>query len=151
MCWRPDRHACNAGPALITPKHINRQQIVQHSCTHLVSLSPAHRSFSTASQDSGLQAGDLSPCFRGYLVSWDVEKSVWWRAFKSMLQQPQDCGLLMTEAPFNLPAIQTSTMQVNPEHCQHIMQALCPSGMERTMAAQALQCHQSLSQNLHIA
>ena len=46
-------------------------------------------------------------------MSWDVEKSVWWRAFKSMLQeQPQDCGLLMTEPPFNLPSIQTSTMQV---------------------------------------
>ena len=30
-----------------------------------------------------------------------------------MLQrQPQDCGLLMTEGPFNLPSIQTSTMQV---------------------------------------
>lgn len=27
-------------------------------------------------------------------------------------QQPQDCGLLMTEAPFCLPSIQTSTMQV---------------------------------------
>ena len=50
---------------------------------------------------------------RGYLVSWDVEKPVWWRAFKNMLQQqPQDCGLLMTEAPFCLPSIQTSTMQV---------------------------------------
>ncbi len=55
-------------------------------------------------------------------MSWDVEKSVWWRAFRSMLQQqPQDCGLLMTEAPFNLPSIQTSTMQVIPEHSQCIV------------------------------
>jgi hypothetical protein len=57
-------------------------------------------------------AFSMSHC-RGYLVSWDVEKPVWWRAFKNMLQQqPQDCGLLMTEAPFCLPSIQTSTMQV---------------------------------------
>lgn len=52
---------------------------------------------------------------RGYLVNWDVEKAVWWRAFKSLLQvQPQDCSLLMTEPPFNLPSIQSSTLQVSP-------------------------------------
>ena len=46
-------------------------------------------------------------------MGWDVEKPVWWRAFRSILeQQPQECGLLMTEAPFNLPSIQASTMQV---------------------------------------
>ncbi len=46
-------------------------------------------------------------------MNWDVEKAVWWRAFKSLLQmQPQDCGLLMTEPPFNLPSIQASTLQV---------------------------------------
>ncbi|EIE26065.1 Actin/actin-like protein [Coccomyxa subellipsoidea C-169] len=53
------------------------------------------------------------PFDRGYLVNWDVEKAVWWRAFKSLLQmQPQDCGLLMTEPPFNLPSIQASTLQM---------------------------------------
>ncbi|CAK0737465.1 hypothetical protein CVIRNUC_000917 [Coccomyxa viridis] len=53
------------------------------------------------------------PFDRGYLVGWDVEKPVWWRAFRSILQQqPQECGLLMTEAPFNLPSIQASTMQM---------------------------------------
>lgn len=52
-------------------------------------------------------------CHRGYLVAWDVEKPVWWRAFRNILQQqPQECGLLVTEAPFNLPSIQASTMQV---------------------------------------
>ena len=46
-------------------------------------------------------------------MGWDVEKPVWWRAFGGILQQqPQDCGLLMTEALFNLPSIQASTMQV---------------------------------------
>jgi len=46
-------------------------------------------------------------------VNWDVEKAVWWRAFKSLLQmQPQDCGLLMTEPLFNLPSIQALTLQV---------------------------------------
>ena len=58
---------------------------------------------------------------RGYLVGWDVEKPVWWGAFRSILQQqPQECGLLMTEAPFNLPSIQASTMQVRqalPDAC----------------------------------
>jgi len=41
-----------------------------------------------------------------------------------MLQrQPQDCGLLMTEAPFNLPSIQTSTMQVTamPQNAWHLL------------------------------
>ncbi|BDA44347.1 Actin-related protein 6 [Coccomyxa sp. Obi] len=53
------------------------------------------------------------PFDRGYLVNWDVEKAVWWRAFKSLLQvQPQDCSLLMTEPPFNLPSIQSSTLQM---------------------------------------
>lgn len=46
-------------------------------------------------------------------MNWEVEKAVWWRAFKSLLQmQPQDCGLLMTEPLFNLPSIQALTLQV---------------------------------------
>ena len=46
-------------------------------------------------------------------MGWDVEKPVWWRAFRNILQQqPQECGLLLTEAPCNLPSIQASTMQV---------------------------------------
>ena len=52
---------------------------------------------------------------------------MWWRAFKSTLeQQSQECGLLMTEPPFNLPSIQTSTMQVRSEHCQQVTQGQCP-------------------------
>lgn len=52
---------------------------------------------------------------------------MWWRAFRNILQQqPQDCGLLMTEAPFNLPSIQASTMQVTClaflEHGLHVSQ-----------------------------
>lgn len=47
------------------------------------------------------------------MVSWEVEKAVWWRALKNVLHvAPQDCGLLMTEPLFNLPLLQTSTMQV---------------------------------------
>lgn len=69
---------------------------------------------------------------RGYLVNWDVEKSVWWRAFKSMLQQqPQECGLLMTEPPFNLPSIQTSTMQVNLDAYQLIADGQFPQEGEQ--------------------
>ena len=46
-------------------------------------------------------------------MNWDIEKAVWWRALKSVLQvQPHDCGLLLTEPLFNLPAVQASTMQV---------------------------------------
>lgn len=64
---------------------------------------------------------------RGYLVSWEVEKAVWWRALKGVLQvAPQDCGLLMTEPLFNLPLLQTSTMQVPaPLPCLHISETLC--------------------------
>ena len=81
----------------------------------------------------------LSACCRGYLVSWDVEKSVWWRAFKSTLeQQPQDCGLLMTEPPFNLPSIQTSTMQVSAGNCQRVR--LGPSRKQRSSILKTAVC-----------
>ena len=74
-------------------------------------------------------------------MSWEVEKSVWWRAFKSMLQQqPQDCGLLMTEAPFNLPSIQASTMQVTHDYstsagCTAGAQNGCSTGYSLSAAA----------------
>ena len=46
-------------------------------------------------------------------MSWDTEKAVWWRALRGILKvQPPDSGLLMTEPLFNLPAIQSATMQV---------------------------------------
>lgn len=46
-------------------------------------------------------------------MGWETEKAVWWRALRSVLKvQPPDCGLLMTEPLFNLPSIQSATMQV---------------------------------------
>ena len=66
-------------------------------------------------------------------MGWDVEKPVWWRAFRSILQQqPQECGLLMTEAPFNLPSIQASTMQVT----QALLDACVYAGLAGTSERQ---------------
>ncbi len=65
---------------------------------------------------------------------------MWWRAFKSMLQQqPQDCGLLMTEAPFNLPSIQTSTMQVQDKHSLSSVYGQWPDDLLYWLLSRSLQ------------
>lgn len=54
--------------------------------------------------------GIRRPMDRGYLINPDLEKEIWDRIFKSLLQiRPSESGLLLVEPPFNLPSIQKST------------------------------------------
>lgn len=50
---------------------------------------------------------------RGFVTNWDLEKTIWERIFKASLPvSPQECGLVVTEPLFNLPAIQSQMDQV---------------------------------------
>ncbi|KAJ7294328.1 hypothetical protein O6H91_10G109500 [Diphasiastrum complanatum] len=50
------------------------------------------------------------PMDRGYLISPELEKEVWDRIFKVLLNvKPADCALLLVEPLFNLPSIQKIT------------------------------------------
>ena len=52
---------------------------------------------------------------RGFLVNSELEREIWARAFKSVLKvDPASSSLLLTEAPFALPAIDDLTAQVQP-------------------------------------
>jgi actin-related protein 6 len=56
------------------------------------------------------------PVEKGYLVNWEAEKEIWEHEFfdpKASLQcDPADTGLILTEAPNALPALQTNCDQV---------------------------------------
>ena len=46
------------------------------------------------------------PIDRGYVVNWDLQKEIWDHIFKKVLKiKPKECHLVLTEPPFNLPAI----------------------------------------------
>ena len=46
------------------------------------------------------------PIDRGYVVNWDLQKDILDHLFKKVLKiNPKTCHLLITEAPFNLPAL----------------------------------------------
>lgn len=49
---------------------------------------------------------------RGYVVNWDLERTIWERVFKASLNfSASKCGLVLTEPLFNLPAIQSQMDQ----------------------------------------
>ncbi|GAB4822961.1 hypothetical protein N2152v2_010007 [Parachlorella kessleri] len=53
------------------------------------------------------------PVDRGYVVAWDVQKDIWLRALRQLLQvQPRECGLVLTEPYLNLPALREAALQV---------------------------------------
>lgn len=53
------------------------------------------------------------PLDRGYLVNFELQREIWARALRQVLGvSPRDCGLLLTEPIFNLPAIRAETEQV---------------------------------------
>ncbi|KAK9866229.1 hypothetical protein WJX84_000602 [Apatococcus fuscideae] len=69
--------------------------------------------------DQLLACGDLStvsirrPIDRGYLVNSELEREIWARAFRSVLKvDPNSSSLLLTEAPFALPAVEELTAQL---------------------------------------
>lgn len=52
---------------------------------------------------------------RGFLVNSELEREIWARAFRSVIKvDPASSSLLLTEAPFALPAIEELTAQVLP-------------------------------------
>ena len=55
------------------------------------------------------------PIDRGFIVNIDMQRDIWTRAFRNVLRvKPSDCGLVLTEPLFNLPAIRDSMAQVGP-------------------------------------
>jgi actin-related protein 6 len=56
------------------------------------------------------------PVEKGYLVNWEAEKEIWEHEFcdsKAKLHcDPAETGLILTEAPNSLPALQTNCDQV---------------------------------------
>lgn len=69
--------------------------------------------------------GDISfrrPVEKGYVVNWEAQKEIWEQEFfddKAPLHcDPQETGLILTEAPNALPALQTSCDQMVFEEFQ---------------------------------
>ncbi len=54
-----------------------------------------------------------SPPLQGFLVNYELQRDIWARAFKSVLQvDPSRCALVLTEPLFNFPQVQAATEQV---------------------------------------
>lgn len=69
--------------------------------------------------------GDIAfrrPVEKGYIVNWESEKEIWEHEFfdtKAKLHcDPRETGLILTEAPNGLPALQTNCDQVVFEEFQ---------------------------------
>jgi hypothetical protein len=78
--------------------------------------------------DQLLEARDISqlsirrPIDRGYLVDWGLQSELWARALRGALKaSPSDGGLVMTEPPFNFPAIEAATEQARARHAQPLL------------------------------
>lgn len=57
------------------------------------------------------------PVDRGYVVNWDLQKDIWDHVFRKVLKiKPKECHLVLTEAPFNLPAIMSEQDDVIFDH-----------------------------------
>ncbi|KAI8090104.1 actin-like protein ARP6 [Gilbertella persicaria] len=70
------------------------------------------------------------PFERGLLTNWNIERSIWHRLFKHVMQiDPKETRLLVTEPCFNLPAIQDGYDQVIFEEYEF-------NACHRTMAPQ---------------
>ena len=70
------------------------------------------------------------PVEKGYLVSWEAEKEIWEHEFfeeKAQLHcDPKETGLILTEAPNTLPALQTNSDQVVFEEFGFASYYRCP-------------------------
>ncbi|CAI5970608.1 unnamed protein product [Closterium sp. NIES-64] len=57
------------------------------------------------------------PVDRGYVVNWDLQRTIWDRAFSGILKvQPSSTSLLVSEPLFSLPGIQRSMAELAFEH-----------------------------------
>lgn len=70
--------------------------------------------------DALLARGDIlslnlrRPIDKGYLVNLDLQKEIWNKIFKSILKiHPGQCGLVMTEPPFNFEGSRAALMKVS--------------------------------------
>lgn len=70
------------------------------------------------------------PVEKGYLVDWNTEKEIWEQEFfdgKAPLHcDPTETGLILTEAPNALPALQTNCDQIIFEEFQFASYLRCP-------------------------
>lgn len=70
------------------------------------------------------------PVEKGYLVNWEAQKEIWEHEFfdnKAPLHcDPKDTGLILTEAPNALPALQNACDQVVFEEFGFMRYYRCP-------------------------
>ena len=74
------------------------------------------------------------PIDRGYVVNWDLQKDIWHHVFSKLLNvDPKKCHLVLTEAPFNLPAVATAQDEAVFKHFQFKSCVTCaPAGLVMT-------------------
>ena len=74
------------------------------------------------------------PIDRGYVVNWDLQKDIWHHVFSKLLKvDPKKCHLVLTEAPFNLPAVATAQDEAVFKHFGFKSCVTCaPAGLVMT-------------------
>ena len=74
------------------------------------------------------------PIDRGYVVNWDLQKDIWHHVFSKLLKvDPRKCHLVLTEAPFNLPALATAQDEAVFKHFGFKSCVTCaPAGLVMT-------------------
>ena len=81
------------------------------------------------------------PVDRGYVVNWDLQREILDHVFKKVLKiNPKTCHLVLTEAPFNLPAIAAEQDKAIFDHFGFKSALICnPAGLilARRVAAAA--------------
>lgn len=81
------------------------------------------------------------PVDRGYVVNWDLQREILDHVFKKVLKiNPKTCHLVLTEAPFNLPAIAAEQDKAIFDHFGFKSALICnPAGLilARCVAAAA--------------
>ena len=71
------------------------------------------------------------PVDRGYVVNWDLQREILDHVFKKVLKiDPKTCHLVLTEAPFNLPAIAAEQDKAIFDHFGFKSALICnPAGL----------------------
>ena len=77
------------------------------------------------------------PVDRGYVVNWDLQREILDHVFKKVLKiNPKTCHLVLTEAPFNLPAIAAEQDKAIFDHFGFKSALICnPAGLISRAAA----------------
>ena len=70
------------------------------------------------------------PVDRGYVVNWDLQREILDHVFKKVLKiNPKTCHLVLTEAPFNLPAIAAEQDKAIFDHFGFKSALICYAGL----------------------